>query len=119
MRTLAEHLLDPNLPLATVDAGFPPLHIQHENRAVNVAAAVYYVEDGAAVAIINALVRPAQFSAIEAEVAELNTNTERGWARLAIESAQNLDNEADELMRQVEALRTQSKALNWAFIDLI
>lgn len=117
MRTLAEHLLDPTLPLTADSAGLPSLHIQYEKRAVTIATVVYFVQDGAAVPLLNTLLRPAQFADVQAEFAEFNADTERGWARLAIESARNIDVEADELVRKAEALRAQSQQLNWAFID--
>lgn len=118
MNTLAEHLLDPNLPLTAAEGNLP-LHIQHEKRAFTIAAAVFSIRDGQPQVIVNTMLRPEQFAAIQAEVAEFNADTELGWARLGMESARNIDAEADELLKQVEALRKQSLDLGFAFSDRI
>ena len=114
MNTLAEHLLDPHLSAhAAVEEGPAfPLHVQHEKRAVTVAAAVFYVQDGQPVVIVNGMFRPAEFAELTAEVSSFNVDPKKGWSQLAFASHNHLNEEADELERQVDQLRREADALD-------
>lgn len=121
MNTLAEHLLDPNLSAhAAVESGPTfPLHVQHEKRAVTVSAAVFYVEDGTPVIIVNGMFRPAEFEELTAEIAEFNTDPQKGWSQLAFAGYNQLVDEAEKLQEQARLLHRQadeldSKHLLWA-----
>lgn len=113
MNTLAEHLLDPTL--ATVDQpGFdvPALHIQHQRAAVTVAAAVFFIpEGGTPVVLVNGMFRPAQFEALATDVARLNADPAAGWASLALATATNAREEADQLRSRAEALSARADRL--------
>lgn len=112
MNALAEHLLDPTLRvLADQNSPEYPLHIQHEPRAVTVAAAVYYLDAGAPVVIVNGMFRPAQFAELEAAVADFNRNPARGWSQLAADISRALTAQATEL--NSEAARLMSKSIDW------
>lgn len=114
MNTLAEHLLDPHLSAhaAVEDGPTFPLQMQHEKRAVTIAAAVFYVEDGIPVVIVNAMFRPAEFEALSAEIAEFNADPQRGWAQLAFACHSQLFDEAEQLEEQARRLYRQANDLN-------
>lgn len=114
MRTLAEHLLDPHLSAHAPVEGGPtfPLHVQHEKRTATTAAAVFYVEDDKPVAIVNGMFRPAEFVALEADVAEFNADPQQGWAQLAFACYNQLVDEAEKLEEQARLLRRQADELD-------
>lgn len=114
MNALAEHLLDPHLSAhAAVEEGPTfALHVQHEKRAVTVAAAVFYVDEGVPVVIVNGLFRPAEFEALSVEVAEFNADPQKGWSRLAFACYNHLVDEAEKLEEQVRLLRRQADELD-------
>lgn len=109
--TLAEHLLDPALPVDAQALSFPTLHIQHQKTAVNISTAIFYLVEGVAAVLVNGMLRPAQFDAMSAEVAAFNDDPRAGWAGLAAAAAAHLVDEQSELDQEAAALRRRAQQL--------